>query len=103
MHIVVAKPRLEVVKHTIVVERDNLLGYLKLFPEDFRVVELLNEVTGRLPLTLRGLTEKCRQEADTRQRSPADNSKCARHNQKSSRSFQSEFYDAFASAQSCFL
>jgi hypothetical protein len=48
MHIVVAKPRLEVVKHTIVVERDNLLGHLKLFPKNAGAFELLNQLGSRL-------------------------------------------------------
>ena len=88
---------------TLIVKRDNPPGHLKLFPEYRRSLELLNEAASRLAWMLRGLTGECGQEAHARQRGPADESKCARHNQKSTRTSQCEFYDAITSAQSCFL
>jgi hypothetical protein len=84
-------------------KRDNLLGDLKLFPEHSRPLELLNEAASRLVWMRDGLTGKCGQKAHARQGGPADESECARHNQKSTRNSRSEFYDAFRSAQSCFL
>jgi len=84
-------------------KRDNLLGDLKLFPENRRALELLKDAASRLVWMRGGLTGKCGQKAHARQGGPADESKCARHNQKSSRNSQSEFYDVFRSVQSCFL
>jgi len=87
-HVLAAKPEFEVWKHTCVMEGDNPLGHKKLFPEYRRALELLKETASRLAWMLRGLTEKCGQEAHARQGGPADESKCARHNQKSTRNSQ---------------
>ena len=103
VHVLVAKRGLEVLKHTLIVKRDNLLGHLKLFPEYRRSLEVLNEAASGLAWMLRDLTGKCGQEAHARQRGYADDSQCARHNHESTRTFQCEFYDAFTPAQSCFL
>ena len=87
-HVLAAKPGFEVWKHTFVMEGDNLLGHEKLFPEYRRALELLKETASRLAWMLRGLTGKCGKEAQARHGGPADESKCVRHNQKSTGNFQ---------------
>ena len=70
VHILVAKPVFEVLKHVLIVKRNNLLGHLKLFPEYRRALELLKETTSRFAWMLGSLTEKCGQEPDARQAGP---------------------------------
>src|SRR6516162_10558676 len=62
VHVLVAKPRFEGLKHALVMKRDNLLGYLKLLPE-CRALELLNEAARRLDWIPGGLSTKCGHEA----------------------------------------
>jgi hypothetical protein len=84
-HVLVAEPGFEVLKHTLIVKRNNLLGHLKLFPKHRRALELLDEAANRVARMLRGLTEKCGQEAHARKRGPPGDAKNACQDQKSTR------------------
>ena len=67
-NVVAAEPGFEPWKHTLVMKRDNFLGDLKLLPEYCRVLELLNQVAGRLG-------EKCGQETDASQQGSAESAR----------------------------
>src|SRR5271169_6524884 len=48
LHVVVAQPRVELRKDTVVVKRHNFLGYLELSPGHRRAVKLRNQAARRL-------------------------------------------------------